>query len=511
MMSDVKFYLRLLLRRSPVMILLFLVCALAGVVIAQRLPTMYKTSAKLLVESSQISDTLVRSTVQVDAEEQLGVIQQRLLTRANLLDIARDNRVFPNIATMTPDEIVAEMRLGTAIRMSSRRSSATVMTISFEGRNPQKVASVVNQYTTIVEELSSDFRTSAAEGTLNFFEQEVSRLSQDLDMKSAEIVAFKSQNADALPENLEYRLGRQALLQERLARAERDIEALQAQRASIKRIYETTGALTTPGTALTPAEKELQQLEAQLRAMLSTLSEQNPKVRNLRARIDSLRATVQAGLTSSTSENDQQAEQTSALDISLSELDTRMTFLRQEMSDVQQGLDVLTDTIERTPVNSITLAAMERDISNIQNLYSTAVNRLSQAQMGERIELSAQGERISVLEAATVPSRPSSPNRPKVIAAGVGLGLGLAGAFFLLMELLNTAIRRPVDIVKGMTITPLATVPRIETAAHKRMRRMAQVATLILVLAGVPMALWAVDTYYLPLDLLFERLKDRLV
>ncbi|MEM6388212.1 MAG: lipopolysaccharide biosynthesis [Pseudomonadota bacterium] len=510
MMSEVKFYLRLLLRRSPIMVLLFLICALAGVVIAQRLPNMYTTSATLLVESSQISDDLVRSTVRVDASQQLEVIQQRLLTRANLLDIARDIDVFPEIRTMTPDEIVGGMRKSTRVRRTGGRDRATLMTISFEGRDPVKAAAVVNRYTTIVEELNSDFRTSAAEGTLNFFEQEVRRLSQDLDTKSAEIVAFKSQNADALPENLEYRLGRQALLQERVARAERDIEALQAQRASVKRIYETTGALTTPGTALTPAERELQQLEAQLRSMLSTLSEQNPKVRNLRAQIDSLRATVQAGLTSASSDETQGAA-ASALDISLSELDTRIAFLRQEVDANQQELTQLNDTIERTPVNSITLSAMERDLANIQSLYSNAIDSLSQAQMGERIELSAQGERISVLEAATVPSRPSSPNRPRVIAAGVGLGLALAGGFFLLMELLNTAIRRPVDIVKGMNITPLATVPRIETIAHKRMRRMAQVATLILVLAGVPALLWAVDTYYLPLDLLFERLKDRLV
>ena len=354
------------------MVLLFLVCAIAGVVIAQRLPTMYRTSAKLLVESAQISDDLVRSTVQIDASEQLDVIQQRLLTRANLLDIARDIDVFPEIRTMTPDQIVSAMRQATTIRRSGGRDRATLMTIIFEAQEPRKVAAVVNRYTTIVETLNSDFRTSAAEGTLDFFEQEAQRLSDNLDAKSAEIVAFKSQNADALPENLEYRQGRQGLLQERISRAERDIEALQAQRESIKRIYESTGALATTGTTLSPEAQELQQLEAQLRGMLSTLSEQNPKVRILKARIDGVRATVQAGI-APPPDTASATTETSALDINLSELDTRISFLRREAEMAQEELVSITDTIERTPVNAITLSAMERDLQNTQNLYNAAI------------------------------------------------------------------------------------------------------------------------------------------
>jgi len=67
MSGDIKFYIKLLVRRMPVMVVLFMICAIAGAVISQRLPTMFSTSATLLVESAQISDDLVRSTVQVEA------------------------------------------------------------------------------------------------------------------------------------------------------------------------------------------------------------------------------------------------------------------------------------------------------------------------------------------------------------------------------------------------------------------------------------------------------------
>ena len=163
MISDIQFYVKLVARRLPAMVVLFLLAACAGVIIALRLPTMYQTSAKLLVESAQISGDLVRSTVQVNASEQLEVIQQRLLTRANLIDIANDLNVFPDAASMTPDEIVGKMRSSTRIRRTSGRDKATIMTLSFEAQNPRKAAQVVNEYVTIVLATNSNFRTERAE------------------------------------------------------------------------------------------------------------------------------------------------------------------------------------------------------------------------------------------------------------------------------------------------------------------------------------------------------------
>ena len=69
MRPEVAFYLRLLWRRLPVMLLLLLVCTAVGVVLAIRLPAIYATSARLLVEAPQISEDLAQSTVQIAATQ----------------------------------------------------------------------------------------------------------------------------------------------------------------------------------------------------------------------------------------------------------------------------------------------------------------------------------------------------------------------------------------------------------------------------------------------------------
>ena len=509
MIQDLGFYLKLLSRRFPAMAALFLLSTCISAVMALRLPEVYSTQATLLVEAAQIPSEMVRGTAQIDASEQLEVIQQRLRTRANMLQVARDNRVFANRPEMSPDEIVSEMRQRTTLRRSSGRNRATVLIVGFEGPTPKQVAAVVNQYVTIILDASSELRAGRAEGTLEFFEQEANALSQDIDAQSAKIVEFKNKNADALPETLDYRLSRRALLMERLARAERDIQSLNSEKENIQRVYEATGSVTERNSPQTPEQARLNKLRGDLMAALGVYSENHPRVKLLRTQIDTLENQIRSSVQSANN-SEEGAAPVSALDIRLVEIDSRVTALTQESEDAAAELEKLQDSIDRTPANRIALEALERDQQNLRGLYSAAVTRLSTARMGERIELSSKGERISVLEPATVPNSPSGPNRPKIIGMGVAGGLGLAGGLFILLELLNTTIRRPIDITRALSITPLATVPRFETLADRRRRRILQLASLVVVIVAVPTVLWAVDTFYMPLDILFDKVVNRL-
>lgn len=509
-MNDIGFYMRLLSRRLPFLAAIVLLSTCIATVMALRLPTTYKTTATLLVEAAQISPDLLRVTSQESAEEQLDIITRRLTTRANLIALARDNRIFPNQSSMEPDDVVDRMLKKTRIDLSSGRDAATVMEISFEGRHPERVAAVVNQYVSIAVEANSATRTERAEGTLEFFQQEVDTLSIVLDEQSAKIVAFKTQNADALPENLDYRLGRQALLQERLSRAERDLEGLRAQRRNIEEVYRRTGLLENEN--LSPEQMQLNALQSELRVARGIYSESNPRVRLLRQQIDVLELQIaeQQALYDAGGGGEQAPRELSALEINLTELDAQTAALEQEIKEAVEELDSLSLSIEMTPTNGIALEALERDLQNTQELYAAAVGRMSEARMGERIELSAKGERVTILEPASVPTSPSGPNRAGIIGLGMVFGLALAGSVFMLLEVFNNKVRRPADLERVFQITALSTIPRFETATDRNKRRIVQGAMLLLVAVTVPAATWAVDTYYMPLDELFAKVMARL-
>ncbi|SIO59762.1 polysaccharide chain length determinant protein, PEP-CTERM locus subfamily [Rhodovulum sp. ES.010] len=490
---DLQLYWALFLRRLPVMALFVIVATAGGVVAALKLPETFSTSARLLVEAPQIPDSMVASTVQTGAVEQLDIIEQKLLTRANLIDIANRFDVFPEIRRMEPDRVVARMRAATSIRRTAGREQATLMTIGFTSHSPRIAANVVNEYVTLVLEENAEFRTSRAENTLSFFEQEVDRLGQELDRQSAAIATFKSENAEALPEDQGYRLGRQTLLQERLARLERDLKAGQAQRGEIIRIFETTGRVSAgQSRRRTPEEERLIVARAELENAKAIYTEESPRVIRLQAIIDRLEAVVAAQTEAGTSTGGtgESSPEQALLDATLAQIDNQLATLQTDIDDTHEELDELQQTISKSAVNGIQLAALERDYEIIQTRYNGAVANLNEARMSERVESTAQGQRINVLESASVPQVPTGPDRPKVAAMGMAAGLALAAAYFAVLELLNRTIRSPAELTARFDITPLATIPYMKSRNGRLLRRRRFLgASFTLMIALVP-GLW---------------------
>ena len=127
------------------------------------------------------------------------------------------------------------------------------------------------------------------------------------------------------------------------------------------------------------------------------------------------------------------------------------------------------------------------------------------ARTGADIEAGSKSERVRTLEYAVKPNSPTSPKRKLIAGGGVLAGTALASLFFILAELLNRAIRRPVDLVRGLGVQPLATIPYIEEEGVKRRRRALKTILVVGTLIAIPTVLWAIHTYYLPLDLLIEK------
>jgi polysaccharide chain length determinant protein (PEP-CTERM system associated) len=514
MSGEVKFYRTLILRRMPAMLFLLLLCSALGIAAAVRLPTVYSASARLIIEAPQIPNNLASTTVQVAPSQEIELIRQQLMTRANLLEIENKFDVLKDAGTKFPDQIITYMRDNTFIQASGapggRRGGQqpTLLTVSFDARSGQIAADVVNEYVTRLISANVSLRTGAAGDTLSFFEQEVERLGTELELRSAKISEFQSANSDALPGNLAFYQNRLSLLQERVASNQRQRVALVERRQRILELFQNTGQIDpNRPRPLSPNEQQLQSLRSQLTQALSVFSESNPTVVLLRSQIEKLESEIEnlseeqtgSGITAVT-----------LLDIQIADIDSQIESIDDVIKQAEAEIAGLTDQIARTPQNTITLQAMQRDYDNIQRQYDNAVASLSQASMGERIEVTARGQRITLIESVAVPTEPSRPNRKMIAAGGVGAGFALAAGLFFLLELLNRSVRRPAEITKRLGITPLATIPFLESRGRRVFGALVRSVLFLAVLVGLPAALWAVDTYYLPLELVAERVLVRL-
>lgn len=514
---DFKFYFSLFLRRLHWFLLFLIIGSAIGLTLAKVLPPVYVAQARLLMESEQIPDELAASTVRTEATEQLEIIQQRILTRDTVVDMANRLDIYGTRAgarrpRMETDELVKDMRKriqfvtsGTGQRGGA---GATLVSVSFEAPSAQTAATVTNELVTLILREDVAMRTRVARQTLDFFEQDVDRLDKVLATQGAAILSFKEGNLEALPDSLEFRRTQQAANQERLLQLERGETALVDRRDRLVRLYEAFGDQgPSVQESLTEEQKRLRELKDELTNQLSVLSPENPRIKLLQARTEALQKIVDKQIQASSV--NLEGTSMSAHEVQLAELDGQLEFIANQKAQVNDALEKLRVSIEATPSNAITLETLERDYANIRVQYDQAVANKARAQTGDIIEALRQGQRISVIEQAVVPSEPEKPNRILIAAGGVSGGLFLGLAMVALLEFLNKGIRRPVDLTNRLGITPFATLPFYSTKADLMRRRMIIFSILGFFLVGIPVGLWAIDTYVISLDRLINMITQQ--
>ncbi len=501
---DLSFYMAVFLRRIHYFILIAALVAAAAVAAAFLLPPSYDAKSTLLVEAPVIPQSMAPQTVQTGQMEQLQVIEKRLMTRANLLDIANRLKVFNDIAKMSPDAIVGAMQDHTTITKRAGKDQATVMEIAFNAEVGQVAAGVVNEYVTLILKENLSLRTERAGETLEFFQQEVSSLGTELDTMSAKILDFQTKNKEFLPNTLNFRLNQQTGLQGQLATAEQDIANLKDQKERLIAVFNSTGVVNTAtNTPKTPEAQQLQQAQDRLTQALAVMAPTNPTVRLLQQKVDALQEIVTKQATGATASATSPGS--TMLDVQIAGIDSQIQTRTDQVKTINQQLADLTKSIEKTANIQIELDALMRDYGNIQAQYTTAQNRLSTAATGERIEITSKGERITVIEAATVPNTPSKPNRVMIAAGGIAGGIMLGLGTVVLIEVMNRSVRRPKDLIAKFGITPLTTIPYMRTPSETVLRRGGFAAMLLVAVIGIPALIYAVHVFYQPLDLILAR------
>lgn len=516
---DLRFYLSLFLRRLPYFLILVALGTALGLTLATVLPPVYLAEARLVVESQQIPDELAASTVRTAATEQLQIIQQRILAREKLLEMANRLAIYaPSgvlsglepVRPMAADEIVIDLRDRIRIVTTGGAAQATLVTVSFEAPTAALSAAVTNEVVTAILAENVSMRTTVAGQTLDFFVQEVARLDQELATRGAAIIAFKEANKAALPDSLEFRRNQQAAAQERLLQLSRETAVLKDRRARLVNIYESTGQIeAAPATMQTPEARQLQDLRDQVSAALAVLSPENPRIKLLQVQLAALEKVV-AGQVAAATPAGSTTPALTPYEMQLADIDGQLAFSAEQEAQITAEIEALRVSIEATPGNTVALDMLERDYANTRAQYDQAVANKARAETGDVIESLSKGQRISIIEQAVAPREPQSPNRPLLAAAGVGGGLAAGFGLVVLMELLNTAVRRPVDLTAKLGITAFATLPYMRSRAQVRWRRAVILFAFAVVLLALPAGLWFVHTEMLPLDLLLDRILGKL-
>ncbi|MDZ4089088.1 MAG: lipopolysaccharide biosynthesis protein [Tabrizicola sp.] len=496
MTLDLRFYLSLMLRRLPIILAITITATMAGVLYAISLPPVFRAESRLLIENAQIPDELAASTVRSTADEILLSIQQRILTRENLLTLADRHSLFANAPEMAQNVKLDQIGSRISMYMPTTQGNTGVVHVSFAAGDPELSAVVTNDIAEQILQWNTELRTRASGSTLDFFDQEVRRLTDELSQQNAKILEFEQANRDALPESLEYRRTRQASQQERLLQVNRELASLRDRRDRLTELYDRTGRLVTSETDRSPEQERLEQARQELASALVVLAPSNPRLRALQTEVAALEERVKAQLGASG------GGQLSAFEVQMLDIDGQITFLAEQKKLLEEDLVKLEASIEATPGNSIRLAELQNNYETLRVQYEEAVTSLSEARMGDRIEVTDRGQRISVIEKAVPPPFRAEPNRQRITIAALGAGVILSAALLVLLEILNQTVRRPTEVIKALGVAPFGTVGYLPGPPERTGMTLNRVAVLLALLINIPMILLAVHLYVAPLGTL---------
>ncbi|CCH50110.1 GumC family protein [Pseudodesulfovibrio piezophilus] len=268
------------------------------------LPSIYTSSATILVEGQEVPQELVQTTVTGYVEERLQSISQMAFNRQNLMAIIDRFGLYDEYKdSLTSEEILQKMRdnikveniQAEVVNNTGRATTATIaFTISFDGKSPKKVLQTTNALVSLFLEQNLRQREEKALTTLDFLNKQLDELRQDVQKSESKIASFKEKNYRSLPELMELNL-------QSLDRIQKDIDARQEMIKTLtdRRVYlegqlatvdQTIYSYSADGKRIMSPEEELKSLRSQYLSYKTSRSEKHPDMIKLKGQIDLLEA-----------------------------------------------------------------------------------------------------------------------------------------------------------------------------------------------------------------------------
>jgi hypothetical protein len=174
-----------------------------------------------------------------------------------------------------------------------------------------------------------------------------------------------------------------------------------------------------------------------------------------------------------------------------------------EQKDVKKS--VPDKTVQVANANGMGLDALVTQRKSLEEELNKAQQKLTSARLGESMERGQHSQRLEVIEQPTLPLKPDSPNKPKILAFVFAFALMASGGLLVGAETLNQSIQRSTDLYSMFDSHLIVSIPYIATDGELLRRKKTMVigagVGIMLVLAAL------VALYFVlpPFDVMYEK------
>lgn len=441
----------ILWQRRYVILIPCVVLLVVGSIAAFTLPTTYRSSATLLVESQDLPKDFVQSPVTGAIDQRIARIRQQVLSRGDLIQLIEQYNLYPSQRQSKPlSQIIEKMRHSTTVQalpgdigqsMDSKNTIAIEML--FDYPDPGLAQSVLQSFVTKFLSMDNEEVEEQAQLTVRFLQDQADKLQGHIRSLEQELTALKARNGAALAST-----GAPAFVDTGSYSAQ--ITALQTENRRL-----VAESRRGPG-----GDSELTQAEAALATALAKYSDTHPDVVQARQRLERVR---QLHRNNSGGQDRLVAEQIAVNNAAIQSLMQQRDAALARANAAMAGQ-------ARAPAVMEQAMQLENRASTLRAQYQEVTQNLLKAQNSARMASEQRAERLTLVEPASFPDRPQSPNRPFLILAAAAMGLGVGLFLALLLELVFKPIRSPRQI-EQMGFPVIGLVPVLQQKKPSRFTR----------------------------------------
>jgi len=456
----------ILSRRRRALFLPAIAVFLLAVVIAFVLPSVYRSSATILIEEQEIPVDLVQTTVSSYAQQRLQGINQRIMSTSRLLEIIKSLKLYPELqGKENPDEIAAIMRKDIALDFiqaevvdpkTGRASTATIaFSLTYYGKDPTQTQKVASVLSSLFLEENLKVREKTVREASSFLEDEAKNVKNEMAEIDRKIAQYKEEHINELPELLQVNM-------QSLQNIEMNSDRLSEQMRGLRERegYLNSQLASIPQSQGQMQKNRLEELQVKLDNLKTRFSDQYPDVIEVKSEIAKIeKENKDKGVAVSGVMADNPAYINLAAQLASTR--SEIASVGKQITANEEKITHYRTLIEATPKVEEFYRTLISERDNLQHKYSELRQKHMQAQVAQGLEKNQQGERFSLIEPPLLPEKPSKPNRLAIILIGVVLGIGAGVGTAAMLEFSDQSIRTPEALSRLTSCPVLATIPEI--------------------------------------------------